>query len=82
VDLIGPWDVKYNSSAIPRKGTFEKLQALTVINKATGWPEFIAICNKTRYHIALLFDSKWLCRYPRPAREVYNNDIEFFGQEF
>jgi len=82
VDLIGPWDVKYNSSAIPGKGTVEKIRALTVIDKATGWPEFIAIQNKTSYHIAILFDSEWLCRYPRPARVVYDNGSEFVGQEF
>jgi hypothetical protein len=77
-----PWDIKYNSSAIPGKGTVEKIQALTVINKATTWPEFIAIQNKTSYRIAILFDSEWLCRYPRPARVVYDNGSEFVGHEF
>jgi hypothetical protein len=82
VDLIGPWDVHYNSISIPGKGTIQKIQALTVIDKATGWPEFIAIQNKTSYHIAILFDSEWLCRYPRPARVIFDNGSEFMGQEF
>jgi hypothetical protein len=82
VDLIGPWDVRYNSTSVPGKTTIEKIQALTIIDKATGWPEFVAICNKTSYHIAISFDSEWLCRYPRPARVVYDNGAEFTGQEF
>jgi hypothetical protein len=82
VDLIGPWDIRYNSSSIPGKTTVEKIQALTIIDKATGWPEFVTIKNKSSQHIALLFDSEWLCRYPRPARVVYDNGTEFTGQEF
>jgi hypothetical protein len=82
VDLIGPWDVHYNSQSVPGKGSIQKIQALTIIDKATGWPEFAAIRNKTSYHIALLFDSTWLCRYPRPARVVYDNGGEFVGNEF
>ena len=82
VDLIGLWDVHYNSSSIPGKGTIQKIQALTIIDKTTGWPEFIATQNKTSYHIAILFDSEWLCRYPRPARVVFDNGTKFVGQEF
>jgi hypothetical protein len=82
VDLIGPWDVQYNSTTIPGKGTIKKIQALTIIDKATGWPEFVATRNKTSYHILLLFDSEWLCLYPRPARVVYDNGNEFVSQEF
>lgn len=60
VDLIGPWDVRYYSTSVPGKTTIEKIQALTIIDKATGWPEFVVIRNKTSYHIAILFDSTWL----------------------
>jgi hypothetical protein len=60
----------------------EKIRALTMIDKATGWPEFAAIVNKTSYHIAILFDSIWLCRYPRPRKVIYDNGTEFVGQEF
>lgn len=82
VDLVGPWDVWYNSTSIPGKGSIEKIQALTIIDKVTGWPEFIAIQKKSSYHIALLFDSEWLCHNPRPARVVYDNGNDFVGQEF
>jgi hypothetical protein len=82
VDLIGPWDVRYNSSSVPGKTAIEKIQALTIIDKGTGWPELIAIHNKTSYHVAISFDSEWLCRYPRPYRVVYDNGAEFTGQEF
>jgi transposase InsO family protein len=82
VDLIGPWDVKYNSTSVPGKSTIEKIQALTIMDKATGWPEFVAIRNKTSLHIASSFDSEWLCCYPRPAQVVYDNGSEFTRQEF
>jgi hypothetical protein len=37
-----------------------------------GNTKFVAIRNKTSYHISLIFDSEWLCCYPRPARVVYD----------
>jgi hypothetical protein len=82
IDLIGPWDVCYNLTAAPGKSTIEKIHALTTIEKATGWLEFTAILNKTSYHVSILFDSTWLCRYPRPARVLYDNGTEFVRQEF
>jgi len=62
--------------AVPGKSTIEKIYALTAINKATGWPECTAILNKTSYHVALLFNSTWLCCYPHPARVVCDNGTE------
>jgi hypothetical protein len=82
VDLIGPWPVQYDSSTTPGKTSIEKIQALTIIDKATGWPEFIATQNKSSYHISILFDSNWLCRYPRPKRVIHDNGTEFTGSEF
>jgi len=82
VDLIGPWDVHYNSTSIPGKGTVEKIRALTMIDKATGWREFAAIIHKTSYHIAILFCSIWLCWYSRPRKVIYDNGTEFVRQEF
>jgi hypothetical protein len=72
VDLIGPWDVRYNSSGIPGHSTIEKIHAL----------EFVAIQNKTSHHVALRFDGEWLCCYPRPARVIFDNGTEFTGSEF
>jgi hypothetical protein len=82
IDLISPWDVCYNSSAVPGKSTIEKIHALTAIDKATGWPEFTAILNKTSYHVAIQFNSTWLCPYPHPTKVIYDNGTEFVGQEF
>jgi transposase InsO family protein len=65
----------------PGKATIEKIHALTVIDKATGWPEFIAIRNKSSYHISILFYSELLCCYPRPAKVVFDNGTKFTGQE-
>lgn len=52
VDLIGPWDVHYNPSSVPGKGTIQKIQALTMIDKATG-SELAGIHNKTSCCIAV-----------------------------
>jgi hypothetical protein len=82
VDLIGPWAVRYNSTKVPGTSKIEKIQALTIINKATGWPEFIATKNITSHHIPLLFDSEWLCHYPRSTRVVSDNGRKFTGSKF
>jgi hypothetical protein len=71
VDLIGPWDVRYNSSGIPGRSIIEKIHAL----------EFLAIQNKTSHHVALRFDGEWLCCFPRPARVIFDNETEFTGSE-
>jgi hypothetical protein len=41
VDLIGPWPVQYASPRNPSHTTIQKIQALTIVDKATGWPEFV-----------------------------------------
>jgi hypothetical protein len=78
---------KYGKTPLPAKTNSTLGRKSMLISSAhgtlgTGWPEFFAIRNKTSYHIALLFDSEWLCCYPRPARVVYDNENEFVGQEF
>jgi hypothetical protein len=42
VDMIGPWTVHFELSDQPGKNMVQQLQALTIIDKGTGWPEFIA----------------------------------------
>jgi transposase InsO family protein len=74
--------MQFHSSATPGKNTTETIQALTIIDKATGWPEFVASRNKTFYHISILFDSKWLCRYPKPRQVIYDNGTDFTRGEF
>jgi hypothetical protein len=80
--MIGPWQVEFTSTTVAGRSTTEKIQVLTVIDKATGWPEFLATRDKSSHHISLLFDSGWLCRYPRPNHVVFDNGTEFMGAEF
>ena len=58
------------------------MKALTIVDKATGWPEVVGITNKQSENIAKLFDQVWLCRYPKPRRVIYDNGSEFIGFEF
>jgi transposase InsO family protein len=80
--MIGPWPVQYESSLTPGKTSIEKIQALKIIDKATGWPEFIVTRNKSSYHISILFDNDWLCCYPHPQHVIHDNGTEFTGSEF
>ncbi len=82
VDMIGPWPVQYESSLTPGKTSIDKIQALKIIDKTTGCPEFIVTRNKSSYHISILFDNDWLCRYPHPQHVIHDNGTEFAGSEF
>jgi transposase InsO family protein len=80
--MIGPWTVHFELTDQPGTTIVQQLQALTIIDKGTGWPEFIATQSKSSQQIAILFDGAWLCRYPRPNRVVFDNGGEFMGGEF
>ncbi len=82
VDMIGPWTVQFTLTNQPGTTKLEQLLALTIIDKGTGWPEFVATQSKTSQQIAILFDGAWLCRYPRPKRVIFDNGGEFTGGEF
>ena len=58
------------------------INALTCIDSATCYPEFTYIKNKTSYHVAKIFESQWLYRYPLPQQVVYDSGCEFTGHEF
>ena len=81
MDLIGPWKVHFKLTTTGRALT-QQVKGLTAVDKATGWPEIIAIPNKRGVTVASLFDEAWMCRYPRPRRVVYDNGSEFVGFEF
>ena len=59
-----------------------KINALTMVDKASTWPEIAMAKNKGSVHISKLFDMQWLCRYPRPKKVVHDNGGEFTGFEF
>ena len=59
VDLIGPLTVNTPRGA-------HQLNALTMIDPATGWFEVKEIAQRTADSVAAAFDDSWLTRYPRP----------------
>jgi hypothetical protein len=67
IDLIGPLSVKTKS-----KHTFV-LNALTLIDPATGWFKISEIKERTAEHVAKVFDNMWLSRYPRPQYIGFDN---------
>jgi transposase InsO family protein len=79
VDMIGPWTVSFTQAS---RTTTEQVKALTIIDKGTGWVEFVPTVTFLSKHVAELFDSAWLCRYPRPSTITFDNGGEFVGSEF
>ena len=77
--MVGPWSIKFNMLG---KKIKKEVQALTIIDRATSWPEIIPAQSKDSQVISELFDSEWLCRYPRPVRVIHDNGSEFIGMEF
>ena len=68
------------------------ITCMTMIDPATGWfnifeipmfdPDKVKIGNdenidKPSASIIQLFNNKWLCRYPRPRKFVFDNGSEF-----
>ena len=74
--MIGPWKVQFKNSDIT---TEAEIKALTMIDRDSGWPEFVAAKNATSAHIAELFDREWLCLYPRPRILIHDNGGQFNG---
>ena len=58
IDQIGPYEVTDNN------GTVQKLNAMTMVDPATGWFKIIEVPDKQAETAAKLFDRVWLCRYP------------------
>ena len=81
VDLIGPWRATIEDINSKQKETMQ-INALMMMDDATGWLELVPIMNKKNKEIALLVDSEWFCRYPRPFTCRHDNGGEFHGIEF
>ena len=71
VDLVGPYTVTFSDST---EGT---LNAMTMIDPATGWLEVHEIKNKTSDNISRILYQNWLTRYPRPKKIIFDNGNEF-----
>jgi cleavage and polyadenylation specificity factor subunit 1 len=72
VDLIGPLSVKTPSGD-------RTLDALTMIDPATGWFEIKELKRRTAEATADAFDDAWLSRYPRPKYIGFDNGGENKG---
>ena len=72
IDLIGPLTVK-----TPTKT--HSLDALTMIDPATGWFEIKELHSRTAEATADAFDDAWLTRYPRPQYIGFDNGGENKG---
>ena len=77
VDLIGPYKIAQKG-----KKKLLKLQALTMIDPATGWFEIVEYNDKKSITIANLMEMTWLSRYPRPSLIQYDQGSEFIGNDF
>ena len=72
VDPIGPLTVKTPSGE-------HVLDALTMIDPATGWFEIKEVAARTAEAAADAFDDAWLTRYPRPKYIGFDNGGENKG---
>jgi putative transposase len=72
IDLIGPLSAK------TANGTFV-LNALTMIDPATGWFEIAEIAERDSETVSKVFDDTWLSRYPRPEMIGFDNGSENKG---
>ena len=64
VDMIEPWNINFTQVRGNVTTIFKKeFKALTMVERATSWPEFAVARTFTAEHVSLLFDKDWLCRY-------------------
>ena len=89
VDLIGPYTlIGQDGSKVdfmcltiidPATGWFEvvELPCVERITQRNGKQEIEVILDKASATVAQLFNSTWLCRYPRPLYIVYDQGSEF-----
>ena len=80
-DMVGPWKVQFRLSKTEQILTKE-VKALTIVDRATAWPEFVAAKRFNSAYVTELFDFEWLCCYPRPITVIHDNGGEFTGNEF
>ena len=80
-DMVVPWKVQFRLPKTDQVLTKE-VKALTIIDRATAWPEFKVAKRFTSAHVSELFDSEWLCWYPRPTTVIHDNGGEFNGNKF
>jgi hypothetical protein len=76
MDLIGPWTLNIQGAEV-------KFNALTCIDPASNLVEIACIQNKkSAAHVAMIFESNWVARYPRLLCCIHDNSSEFIGSDF
>ena len=76
VDLIGRYRIRRKDKSVIT------MQALTMIDPATGWFEIVQYDDKRAITVANLVEQVWLSRYPWPSLITYDKGSEFIGSEF
>jgi hypothetical protein len=74
--MIGPYQIGQNG-----KKTF-RLQAVTMIDPATGWFEITQSETKMAYVVANKVETAWLLRYPWPRKITCDHGSKFIGSKF
>ena len=69
VDLIDPWKIKVGRTR--KNAIVYKSNALTCINRVTGFPDGCCIDRKSAAHVAEKTKQVWLSCYPRQWRILY-----------
>ena len=80
MDCAGPWTVRVTS--ISGEVVSYKIHILTTVDACTGWCELALIPTANSKSCSNIFDTNWLCRYPRPSEVGHDNGNEFMGEEF
>jgi hypothetical protein len=74
--MIGPCQIRRGGNKTSR------LQAIAMINPATGWFQIVQSETKTADVVADEVEIAWLSRHPWPMRITCEHGSEFAGSEF
>ena len=77
VDLIGKYTIDRGKAYEPLT-----MQAVTMIDPATGWFEIAPFPDKQSITVANVVKQTWLTRCPSPTLIAYDRGSEFIGHEF
>ena len=72
----GTVDYKHSATGVNIK---HQILLLTIVDVATGWPEFNPLLNHTAEALAKGHNKYWFCCYPQPRRVFYDNGSKFLG---
>ena len=61
-----------------KSGKFVYLQAVTMIDPATGWIEIHTVPSTRANLVTYQVELAWLARYPLPNKVIVNRKNEFF----